>query len=126
VGREFTSRDKCFLACDDPAQLQAICHRLGPANVQRSFRSLGGSVALAPDRSRPGGRPPAPVEPRAARTAVRSQSDPGLRPAGPGPPLLSDVRSCPMSALTRPGSRLAMSQAAAGRGTVGPTVGPTA
>jgi len=37
VGLEFTSLDNGFLACDDPDRLQAICDRLGPADVQRFF-----------------------------------------------------------------------------------------
>lgn len=37
AGIGFTSLDNGFLACDDPARLQAICDRLGPADVQRFF-----------------------------------------------------------------------------------------
>ena len=37
VGLGFTSLDNGFLACDDPARLQAICDGLGPADVQRFF-----------------------------------------------------------------------------------------
>ncbi|HZP54417.1 hypothetical protein [Actinocrinis sp.] len=37
VGLTFTSLDNGFLACDDPARLQAICDGLGPADVQRFF-----------------------------------------------------------------------------------------
>ncbi len=37
VGLGFTSLDNGFLACDDPERLQAICDRLGPADVQRFF-----------------------------------------------------------------------------------------
>jgi hypothetical protein len=37
AGLRFTSLDNGFLACDDPAELQAICDRLGPADVQRFF-----------------------------------------------------------------------------------------
>lgn len=37
VGLGFTSLDNGFLACDDPARLQALCDRLGPADVQRFF-----------------------------------------------------------------------------------------
>jgi hypothetical protein len=37
AGLGFTSLDNGFLTCDDPAQLQAICDRLGPADVQRFF-----------------------------------------------------------------------------------------
>lgn len=37
VGLGFTSLDNGFLACDDPARLQAICDGLGPTDVQRFF-----------------------------------------------------------------------------------------
>jgi hypothetical protein len=37
VGIGFTSLDNGFLACDDPARLQAICAGLGPGDVQRFF-----------------------------------------------------------------------------------------
>lgn len=37
VGLGFPSLDNGFLACDDPARLQAICDGLGPADVQRFF-----------------------------------------------------------------------------------------
>jgi hypothetical protein len=48
------------------------------------LRPLGGAVTLAADRCRPDGRLPASAE----HLAARSQSDPGLRPAGPGTALL--------------------------------------
>jgi hypothetical protein len=37
VGIDFTGLDNGFLACDDPARLQAICDGLGPSDVQRFF-----------------------------------------------------------------------------------------
>ena len=37
IGLAFTSLDNGFLACGDPARLQAICDGLGPADVQRFF-----------------------------------------------------------------------------------------
>jgi hypothetical protein len=37
AGLGFTSLDNGFLACDDPDRLQAICDRLGPADVQHCF-----------------------------------------------------------------------------------------
>jgi len=37
VGIGFRSLDNGFLACDDPARLQATCDGLGPADVQRFF-----------------------------------------------------------------------------------------
>ncbi len=37
VGLGFTGLDNGFLACDDPARLQAICDRLGPEDVQQFF-----------------------------------------------------------------------------------------
>ena len=37
AGLGFTGLDNGFLACDEPARLQAICDGLGPADVQRFF-----------------------------------------------------------------------------------------
>jgi hypothetical protein len=37
AGLDFTSLDNGFLTCDDPTRLQAVCDRLGPADVQRFF-----------------------------------------------------------------------------------------
>ena len=37
IGLGFSSLDNGFLACDDPARLQAICDGLGSADVQRFF-----------------------------------------------------------------------------------------
>jgi hypothetical protein len=56
VGLGFASLDNGFLACDAPARLQALCDRLGPADVQRFFARWQARLPWPPtaaDRRRP-------------------------------------------------------------------------
>jgi hypothetical protein len=56
AGIEFTELSNGFVSCADPAGLQAICDRLGPADIQGLRRPVAGGAAAAVDGGRPGRR----------------------------------------------------------------------
>ena len=108
AGIGFTELSNGFAATDDPAGLQAICDRLGPAHIQAFVERWCRGPAAAADRRRPGrrllvGAVDAPgrglahhrvhrpaARPRVLRGPGRRQ--PRHRPPGPG---RADLRPAP-------------------------------
>ena len=67
-----------------PPRLQAACDALGPADVQAFFDRWSQRLPWPMTAGRPRGR----LRPSPRHLPARSQSHPGLRPAGAGPALL--------------------------------------
>ena len=78
AGIGFTPLDNGFAAVDDPPALQAICDRLGAAQIDALLRKWLADPAAPVHRRRPGRRLPLrPVDP-----AGRVLPDPDARPPG--------------------------------------------
>ena len=58
AGISFTPLDNAFAAVDDVAALQAICHALGPAQIDALLRKVAGPAAAPVRPHRPGRRLP--------------------------------------------------------------------
>ena len=119
AGIGFTALDNAFAAVDDPPALQAICDRLGPAQIQALLRQVAGDPAEPVHPRRPGRRLPVPPVDPAGRVLPDPDAGPpgdrpGVlraghprqprhRPPGPGQPDLRPARSSDAGRAPTPG-----------------------